>query len=179
MARKVCFYNYLRRKQRGQKRKLAKLIEYVNKFETDYTSKYLYQCFRVPCSIDFINSKKTSGKVKSEFCRAWLQKTKQFIEQRPDDNKFMKIVAIISVSDLWSCQINIFYDEEYYLDFFKRNTNLEEHILINDKSFKKSRNISSNLREMGLKENYSWYDEEILVFAREERWFYGEFPLST
>ncbi len=178
MARKLIFYNSLRRKQRGQKRKLKRLIEYVSEFETSYTSKYPYECFRTPCSLDFINSKKTYGKIKTEFCRAWLNKTKEFIEQKPDNNKFIKIVAHINTEDLWGAQINIFYDEEYYLNFFKRNTNLDEHKLIDNKSLKSMRNISSDLSEIGFKENYSYYDEDedTYITICNELWHYGEFP---
>ena len=43
---------------------------------------------------------------------------KKFIEEKPQDLKFCKIVALLSIPNLWSSEIIIFFDKSYYESFF-------------------------------------------------------------
>ncbi len=164
-----------RKKQRGQRGKLKSLVENINSFNTDYNCDGLYQCFRVPCRLSFLHSRKTGGYVKSQFARTWLRKTQEFIDNKPQD-RFIKVVASLDMNNLWFSQINIFYDEEYYEEFFLRNTHPEDYIRITYKNLNKQRNLKTTLTQLGVKENYSYEDEGELIKATNEYWHYGELP---
>ncbi|MDQ0362280.1 DUF3916 domain-containing protein [Breznakia pachnodae] len=105
-----------KKKQRGQGRRLNGMLKHINEFTPFLETDDRYEHFHVPSSM-FIESNKTSEKVKTAFCREWLRKTESFISKKPKDLSFCKIVAVISVPYYWSSQIIIFYDEEYYNSF--------------------------------------------------------------
>ena len=159
------------KKERGQSRKLKALTENTHLFVPFEDTDIRYEHFHVP-SGPFISSPKTSGKVKTAFCKVWLQKAEEIIKQKPSDLPFCKVVAIIDESDLWESQIVIFYDEKYYGAFWTRNTPEQTWAIIEDptKSFIKERNIKTQLNEIGYLETISGID-----FNKESvLWLYGE-----
>ena len=159
------------KKERGQSRKLKALTENTHLFVPFEDTDIRYEHFHVP-SGPFISSPKTSGKVKTAFCKVWLQKAEEIIKQKPSDLPFCKVVAIIDESDLWESQIVIFYDEKYYGAFWTRNTPEQTWAIIEDptKSFIKERNIKTQLNEIGYLETIS----EIDLNKKSALWFYGE-----
>ena len=159
------------KKERGQNRRLRRLIEYIHLIVPFENTDARYEHFHVPGG-PFISSPKTSGKVKTAFCKAWLQQTEEIIQQKPLDLPFCKVVAIIDEGDLWDSQIVIFYDESYYTAFWTRNTSEQTWTLIKDpaKSFIKERNIETKLNEIGYLEAISESDFN----KKSTLWFYGE-----
>ena len=159
------------KKERGQSRKLKALTENTHLFVPFEDTDIRYEHFHVP-SGPFISSPKTSGKVKTAFCKVWLQKAEEIIKQKPSDLPFCKVVAIIDESDLWESQIVIFYDEKYYGAFWTRNTPEQTWAIIEDptKSFIKERNIKTQLNEMGYLETISGIDFN----KKSVLWLYGE-----
>ena len=93
-------------KTRGQKRKLNRLLNDINKIH-------------VPCGW-WLSEPKTSSTVKTEFCKKWLDKTREIINSKPQNDKFCRIPADITSPYFWNSQIIIFYDENYYNNFFNR-----------------------------------------------------------
>lgn len=108
-----------RKKQRGQYRKLRSMFENIDRFVPFERTDKEYEVFRVPSDM-FIEHDCTSGKIKTEFCRKWLETTERFIAHKPADITFCKITAVLSVPNLWCSQITIFYDEKYWSTFWKR-----------------------------------------------------------
>ena len=159
------------KKQRGQRRKLKTLCNHINQIRPFENTDYQYEHFHVPCD-QFISSPKTSGKVKSAFCKRWLEKTDEIIEQKPCDLPFCRVVAVIDELDLWNSQIIIFYDENYYSSFWQRNSlkQIWTPILNHSKSFIQERNIESKLKEKGYYETIS----DIDFFHKTILWFYGD-----
>ena len=147
------------KKERGQSRKLKTLIENIHIIVPFENTDIRYEHFHVPGG-PFISSPKTSGKVKTAFCKAWLQKTEEIIQQKPLDLPFCKVVAIIDEGNLW------------YESFWKRNTSEQTWTLIDDptKSFIKKRNIKTQLNETGYLEIRSEIDSN----KKSALWFYGE-----
>jgi len=164
--------NSTRKKQRGQKRKLGALLKYIDEFEAYKNIDEKYEHFHVPCSCDFINSKKTSSKVKTAFCKKWLKATERFIKRKPSKLPFCKVVSLISIHDLWGSQIKIFYDEDYYNTFWDRKTpeQLWEQITDKNLSFIRERGITTHLTEIGYRETLK--DEDYTY--KGVLWFYGE-----
>ena len=158
------------KKQRGQKRKLNALLNNIEQVSPYKNTECQYECFRVP-SDQFISSPKTYGKIKTKFCRAWLDKTAEIIYQKPNHLSFCKVVAVIDEFDLWNSQIIVFYDKNYYDSFWVRTSG--EQIwqpIKKGKSFLKERNISSTLTEKGCVEIINDVD-----YSHETKlWFYGD-----
>ena len=105
------------KKERGQSRKLKTLIDNIHLIVPFENTDIRYEHFHVP-SGPFISSPKTSGKVKTAFCKVWLQKAEEILKQKPSNLPFCKVVAIINEGDLWESQIVIFYDKKYYESFW-------------------------------------------------------------
>lgn len=61
------------KKQRGQSRKLKTFLKNINTFTPCWHDEYGYEHFHVPCSLDFINSPKTYGKIKISFKKNGLK----------------------------------------------------------------------------------------------------------
>lgn len=159
------------KKERGQRRKLKTLIENIGRIQPFEATDRPYEHFHVPGGM-FVASPKTDGRVKTAFCRTWLQKTEEIISQKPSGLPFCKVVAIIDEGNLWESQIVIFYDEEYYGSFWTRNTPDQVWTLIDDptKSFVKERHIQTRLNEIGYSETISESD----FCMKSTLWFYGE-----
>lgn len=132
---------------------------------------YKYEHFHVSCG-RFISSPKTSGKIKTAFCKAWLDKTAEIIEQKPCALPFCKVVAVIDELDFWNSQIIIFYDESYYNSFWLRDSTEQtwNPIVKKSMSFIQKRQIKSNLKEKGYYETIT----DLNSINKTILWFYGD-----
>lgn len=156
-------------KTRGQKRKLNRLLNDINKIQPLFDYAGEYEHYHVPCGW-WISEPKTSSTVKTEFCKKWLDRTQEIINFKPQNDKFCRIVADITNPNFWSSQIIIFYDENYYNNFFNRTGPYQTWTLIEERSFMKSRGIKSGLKEKGYVEVLNDEDGSYKC----EIWFYGE-----
>ena len=94
-----------RKKVRGQRRKLRKLlrdIDGMTPFESE--SNRLYEHFHVP-SGTWLNSPSTAGTVKTAFCKAWLEQCQRFIQAKPTNLSFCRVVAVLCEPLLGESQI--------------------------------------------------------------------------
>lgn len=164
-----------RKKQRGASRKLKKLFEYIEAISPYAETDDRFENFLVP-SDPFLNTSRVSGKIKTAFCRKWLEAAERILREKPKDIPFCKVVACLDLPYLWDSQIIIFYDEEYYRDFWERNTRCQKWVPIeNAKSLIKTRNFSTVLYEKGYTQIICDEDETY----RSELWFYGELPFEN
>ncbi len=159
------------KKQRGQKRKLKALLKNISNITPFMKTSARYEHFHAPCS-PFISSPKTSGKVKTAFCRAWLKKAEEITKNVPKELSFCKVVAFIDERDLWCSQIIIFYDPTYFEEFWKRDHIKQRWIPMDNQtySFIKARGISTPLKEEG-------YTKTILdngILKKSSLWFYSK-----
>ena len=163
-------------KQRGQHRKWRKLRERIYEIsdrafrDTDQA----FEHFHVP-SDQFIDSRKTSGKIKTAFCRAWIEETERLTRQKPIDVDFCKVVCFLCPTDLWSSQIIVFYDIDYYDSFWDRSNEYQQWCRCKtNRSLLAERNIKTNLPELLIRESIR--DEEDVFYF--DLWFYGEWPTA-
>ncbi len=159
-------------KSRGQKRKFKMLLRWMDKIEPFMETGEEQEHFHVPCGT-WLSMPKTSGRVKTEFCRKWIKKTEEIILRKPKDLPFCKVVAAVCCPDVRSSQIIIFYDEKYYSTFWKRDGVYQKWTRIEGKSFAKERNIKTDLPETGYIEELQDEDYNCKSYI----WFYGEQPL--
>ena len=161
-----------RKKQRGQYRKLKSMVQSIDSFVPFFNTEKPFEHFHVP-SIPFREHNKTSRKVKTTFCKKWLETTEQFIAQKSTKTDFCKVVAVLSVPNYWSSQIIIFYDESYYNFFWSRKGEGQIWKLEKDKaSFCKEHNIITSLPEACYHETLI-EDDQVLEC---DLWFYGDIP---
>lgn len=135
------------KKQRGARRRMNTLLHNIETFEPFQQTNGRYEHFLVPSS-GFINNPRTRGKLKTEFIVAWLAKTTSFIRMKPKELSFCRIVALIKVPNYWKSQIIIFYDKEYYGNFWNRHSREQTWVPMNEHhSLIKSRNVKTDLKE--------------------------------
>ena len=163
-----------RSKSRGQRRRLDALCRRIGEFVPFSETDRRYEHFHVPCD-SFIDHPRTSPKIKTAFCRKWLEITQKFISEKPADFDFCRVAAAIYPDRLWDSQIIVFYDREYYDWFFTRDDIPNEiwtPIQDSAHSFANDRNIKTPLPERGYTHGYTEDD----TYAEDEIWFYGEIP---
>lgn len=168
----------IRSKSRGHLRKFKRLLRWMDKIDPFKNANDLpfkdtedsYEHFHVPCG-PWLSKPKTSGKIKTAFCKKWLEKTEEIIGNKPKDLPFCKVVAAITYPDVRESQIIIFYDEEYYNSFWDRKGPYQIWTRVDDKrSFAKERGIMTKLPEIGYIEELN--DED--YYTKSNIWFYGE-----
>lgn len=169
-----------RKKQRGQRRRLRTIFKDIDQFIPFINTKRVYEHFHVPGNMFgrmFLESNQTSGKIKTEFCRKWIETTEKFISQKPSNLSFCKVVALIDVPYFVDSQIIIFYDEGYYKTFWKR-TGPEQFWDLTKQQYSlcKQRNIQTSLKESCWHEKM--IDEDDGEVFESDLWFFGELPLE-
>lgn len=154
------------KKQRGVYRKLNLLLKKIDLFEP-VKKDNIYEEFVVPGN-NFLDVSPIS--IKRKFIIKWLEITEKFINNK-DNKRFCRIVGMIETKEISNSRIILFYDEEYYNNFWKREDSYQIwKRLDSKKSLKQRLNIQTNLKEIGFKETLN--DDEFKYET--ELWFYGE-----
>lgn len=154
------------KKQRGVYRKLNLLFNKIDLFEPVKRDN-VYEEFVVP-SNNFLDVSQNS--IKRKFIIKGLEITEKLIKHK-DNKKFCRIVGMIETKEISNSRIILFYDEEYYNNFWKREGSYQTwEKLDSKKSLKQRLNIQTNLKELGFKETLN--DENFKYET--ELWFYGE-----
>lgn len=159
------------KKERGQYRKIKRLLLRIEEITPYQKTESKCEHFHVP-SDPFISSPKINGKIKTAFCIAWLKKTLEIINQKPNSLPFCKVVSLIDENYLWESQIIIFYDKEYYNGFWNRDTVYQTWTPLQNKerSFATERNIIISLNEKGYYETIN----DGQMKCKSILWFYGD-----
>lgn len=117
----------------------------------------------------FIESEKATNQNQKKFYEKWLATVERLMEEKPQDIEYCKVVGMISIPDIWCSEIIIFYEQEYYESFFKRNSAYQTWIKIKNNSFLECKQIQTTLKEVGYQQIIR--DEDIY---QNELWFYGD-----
>ena len=155
------------KKVRGQKRRLRTLLQKIESPTDPFGETDRFKGLQVPGS-PWIEMPKTSGKVKTAFCRKWISEAEELIRQTPDNIGFCKVVGMIVYPELWNSEIIIFRDEAYFNTFWDRKGPYQTWSRISGRSFAAERGIITDLTEVG-------YIEELVEDDYRHRsylWFY-------
>ena len=161
-------------KSRGQSKKYKRLLKNIDKIKA-YEDKaeieeWGFEHFHVPCRV-WLDMPRTSSKIKTEFCKAWIRKTEEILKAKPEEFEFCKVVCCLCIPHLRNSQIIVFYTRKYYESFWERHCGYQEwEDLPEGQSLMKERNIVTDLKETGFKETLT--DEDYTAIQR--LWFYGE-----
>ena len=161
-------------KSRGQRQKYLRLLKNIAEIapyrDIEEINEWGYEHFHVPCPV-WLDKPKTSSKIKTAFCKAWIRKTEEIINAKPKDLEFCKVVCCLCIPHLRNSQIIIFYDQKYYDSFWNRRGGYQDWSRTPEgMSLIKERNIVTELKEFGFKETLT--DEDYTVV--QHIWFYGE-----
>tara|TARA_B100000768_G_scaffold40692_1_gene39573 strand:- start:963 stop:1499 length:537 start_codon:yes stop_codon:yes gene_type:complete len=114
--------HYIKRKVRGQKRKLNRLKQRLNDksnfFPDDsYVQPDKYYHIHMPCSQGFVDSKNSPSNLRKECIQLLINTAYDLTKTRPDSKKENKIVCAVTLPFIWDSQIIVFFDN-YYDQFF-------------------------------------------------------------
>ena len=161
-------------KSRGQRQKFKRLLKNIAEIEPykniEEINERGFEHFHVPCSV-WLDKPKTSSKIKTAFCKAWIRKTEEIIKAKPKEFEFCKVVCGLCIPNVQNSQIIIFYNQKYYESFWNRHGDYQDWSRTPDElSLMKERNIVTELKEFGFKETLT--DEDYTIVSH--IWFYGE-----
>ncbi|MED2786944.1 DUF3916 domain-containing protein [Bacillus thuringiensis] len=123
------------KKIRGMKRKTNTMIKRIEEHtktfpSTFYNDEYWYM--PLPVSQAFIDSRKTSRKIKRLCIQTLLNRLNHLMKIKPSDTHTYRVVALISIENLWSSQIIVFKNDDYFHHFFNRNSKFQKWILLSN-----------------------------------------------
>ncbi|MEL7654330.1 MAG: DUF3916 domain-containing protein [Bacillota bacterium] len=132
-----------KKKIRGVRRKMDSLIKNIDKYTEAFPEQDgdRYWHLHLPTSQKFIDSYKTPLSVRRKCIQILIERVKHLNDIKPYGIQ-SKIVAAINLPFLWDSQIIIFFDQNYYKNFFDRNSEDQKWTLL-----QQNRNIK---KELGL-----------------------------
>lgn len=164
------------KKIRGMKRKTNAMIKRIEEHtkmfpSTFYNDEYWYM--PLPVSQNFIESHKTPRKVKRLCIQTLIDRVNHLIKIQPSDTHTYRVVALISIENLWRSQIIVFKNDDYFHNFFNRNNEFQKWILLsNEIDFWETWGISIFPTPQLLRFQEVIYDEDTI--DEKEIWFIGE-----
>ncbi|MEW4151596.1 DUF3916 domain-containing protein [Bacillus thuringiensis] len=123
------------KKIRGMKRKTNTMIKRIEEHTKTFPSTFYndeYWNMLLPISQAFIASCKTPRKVKRLCIQTLLNQANHLITMKPSDTHTYRVVVLISINNLWDSQIIIFKNEDYFHNFFNRNSEFQKWILLSN-----------------------------------------------
>jgi hypothetical protein len=163
--------HYIKSKSRGNKRKFANLIQYLNNTELppidSIKIKYWNQKF--PCSNELLDTPNVKLKTRKFALNLLLNKA-QDLRSKLD----YKVITVITLPFIWYSEIMVVIDDSYLDNFFNRNsesfrwTPLNNQNSINELEL----NTKSNIICKGYLQNINDEDE----VSESEIWFVGDLP---
>lgn len=123
------------KKIRGMKRKTNTMIKRIEEHTKTFPSTFYndeYWNMLLPVSQAFIASRKTPRKVKRLCIQTLLNQANHLINMKPSDTHTYRVVVLISINNLWDSQIIIFKNEDYFHNFFNRNSEFQKWILLSN-----------------------------------------------
>ena len=116
------------KKIRGMKRKTNTMIKRIEEHTKMFPSTFYndeYWNMLLPVSQAFIDSCKTPRKVKRLCIQTLLNQANHLINIKPRDTHTYRVVVLISINNLWDSQIIIFKNEDYFHNFFNRDSEFQ------------------------------------------------------
>ncbi|MFP7486284.1 DUF3916 domain-containing protein [Priestia filamentosa] len=163
------------KKLRGIKRKTKNMVknieEHTVEFPLDFHNGYWHM--HLPVAQDFIDSATTPNKIKRFCIQTLVERANHLINLKPNNKDIYRVVVAVNFPELWSSQIIVFKNEDYFSGFFDRYNIYQTWLhLPEERSIQREwgLTIPSNMQILGFKElindeDYS-YEGEI--------WFIGE-----
>ena len=173
-------YSSSRKKVRGAKRKCRAMVNSINELTSIFPEVNMergYWHMHLPVRQEFIDTIKTPSKARKFCIQALIDRAKHLIDNKPDAAVSTRVVACISLPNLFDSQIIVFFGASYFESFFNRDTDDQKWIpLPPNRSVSREFNleIPMGLTEKGFREEL--VDEDFR--STSELWFVGELSPS-
>lgn len=170
----------MRKKQRGQDRKLEQIRSRLVQQTTEYIpaqGAHLHH-WPVPGSENFLDSGQTNGKIKTQVMQLLLERADFLRSTRPEWAQEAKIIVMICEPDLSNSQIMMFYQPEHnpgYAKFMGKQAENQEFIPYTARSLQKERRLQ--LPNGFTEQAWDWliYKKGTKTLAHQTRlWQYSE-----
>ncbi len=118
-----------KKKVRGAKRKSNQMIRDINELTSQFPDvdlEYGYWHMHLPVAQTFIDSSKTPMYIRKLCVQSLINGVERLINIRPKLNISSRVVASIDLPHLWHSQIIVFFGDEYFNSFFKRDNTYQK-----------------------------------------------------
>lgn len=117
-------YFTMRAKQRGLRRKIdamARRIFQLSVVRPDIAKRLDYLDIHIPVVRALVGSKSTPARVRRLFMQMVIDRTSHFISLAQGRGPSERVVAAITLPDLWNAQIIVFFNEKYFESFINNS----------------------------------------------------------
>lgn len=169
-----------RKKIRGKSRKFKVMEKNLKELTSEFPKidlDYGYWHLHIPTSQRFIDSYKTPVALRRKCIQLIIDRVEFLINNKLQSDIATRVVACINLPSLWDSQIIVFFGDEYYKNFFNRNTKYQKWIpLLKERNICKEwdLNFPSSMKVKGYKEEI--YEEDLCYEG--ELWFIGEIDVK-
>lgn len=121
--RRISFYRP-KEKLRGIKRRLIALDKWADSFEGYFPSEYSsenYWNWKIPILDRMVNTPTTTKELQVHCANAMLRAASHIEKSRPEESKSAIVTVLLTYPDMFSSEICVFFDKEYYEGFFERS----------------------------------------------------------
>ena len=128
-------------KVRGIKRRLRAIDIWAHSFEGYFPSEHSserYWNWKIPVLDRLVAPPITTTEIQAHCANALLKAVKHLSTAKPEQYKNAIVTALITYPDMFGSEICVFFDNEYYESFFKRNSEWESLMPIKCKSLSES-----------------------------------------
>lgn len=126
MRRRMSLKDCRRSKVRGTRRKCRAMIEAIEAsaqtFPTECDAEGRYWHAHLPVDQAFIDSLKTPHWVRRQCVQSLIDATERLRSLKPKSDDPIRVVASVSLPELWDSQIIVFFDYDYFRTFFDRDS---------------------------------------------------------
>jgi hypothetical protein len=94
-------------------------------FFPDQPMHRLFEEWKIPVPASLIDPPATTRHIQTRCTQELVLACHYLIEARPAHCSTMKVIALISLPEMFSSRVMVFFDEAYYADFFNRTGDVQ------------------------------------------------------
>jgi len=162
-------FNRPKEKLRGIKRRLKSIDSWSESFNGFFpkefsTEKYIN--YKIPVLDRLVNPPTTTTNIQAHCAKAMLQAASYLEEAKPKELHKSIVTVLLTYPNMFGSEVCIFFDNDYFETFFKRNNETEKLILLSGKSLVQELKIEApnNFTETGfqftVKDESNTFEEE-------------------
>jgi hypothetical protein len=162
-------FNRPKEKLRGINRRLKSIDNWAESFNGYFPEEYStekYMNYKIPVLDRLVNTPTTTKNIQAHCLKAILKATAYIEKAKPKKLNNSIVTVLVTYPDMFSSEICIFFNEEYFRTFFERNNETEKLIQLSGKSLAQDLevDIPANFKEIGfqftVKDDSDIFNEE-------------------
>ncbi|MBC3874743.1 DUF3916 domain-containing protein [Undibacterium flavidum] len=176
--RQLSFNN--NKKVRGIHRRLRSLRKWASDFSglfpADLTIADRYYNYKIPVLRNFVEGKQATRAVQVECAQLLINACTKLMQSKPENAKSFRVVATICIPDMFTSEVCIYTDEEYFqIKIQPRTNNDGKTVLLHGRSLANEWGLvlPDGVKELGVSLTYQGYDDPDDWYVS-EHWQFGE-----